>query len=115
MLHLTMRVVLGTVSALIFLLGVGLLVAPGQSISGLELILVGGAGVVVATLERGRYRSEHAERSDAPAGPGGGELDDRLEARFQPTTEVLVDPPSGRRIRVWIDPGSGERRYRAEG
>jgi hypothetical protein len=115
MLHLTMRVVLGTASALVFLLGVGLLVGLGQSISGLELIVLGGAGIVVATLERGRYRSEQAERSDAPAGPGGGEVDDRLETRFQRTTEVFVDPTSGRRMRVWIDPGSGERRYRAEG
>jgi hypothetical protein len=71
--------------------------------------------VIAVALERGRYRSEVAERSDTPAGPGGGETDDRLEPGFQRTNEVFIDPTSGRRMRVWIDAGSGERRYRAEG
>ena len=115
MLNGTMRVVVGAVSALIFVLGIGLIVSVAQPITGLWCLIVGGVGIVVATLERGRYRSEHAERSDTPAGPGGGETDDALESRFQRTSEVFVDPTSGRRMRVWIDPGSGERRYRAEG
>jgi hypothetical protein len=115
MLHLTTRFIVGAISALIFVVGVWLVVGFGDAASGLWLIVLGGAGVVVATLERGRYRSEHAERADAPAGPGGGEVDDRLETRFQRTTEVFIDPTSSRRMRVWIDPGTGERRYRAEG
>ena len=115
MLNSTMRLIVGAVSALIFMIGIGLIVSSIQPISGLWCRIVGGTGSVVATLERGRYRSEHAERSDAPAGPGGGETEDRMEPRFQRTSEVFVDPTTGRRMRVWIDPGSGERRYRAEG
>ncbi|HTC85453.1 MAG TPA: hypothetical protein VK656_02050 [Candidatus Acidoferrum sp.] len=115
MLNRTLRLGVGVVSAFIFVFGILLIVSATSPISGLWCLIVGGAGIVVATLERGRYRSEYAERSDAPAGPGGGETDDRLESRFQRTTEVFVDPTSGRRMRVWIDPGSGERRYRAEG
>ena len=115
MLNSTMRLIVGAVSALIFMIGIGLIVSSIQPISGLWCLIVGGTGIVVATLERGRYRSEHAERSDAPAGPVGGETEDRMEPRFQRTSEVFVDPTTGRRMRVWIDPGSGERRYRAEG
>jgi hypothetical protein len=115
MLNGMLRLIVGAVSVLIFLVGILLTVGFGSPISGLWCLVVGGAGIVVATLERGRYRSEHAERSDAPAGPGGGETNDSMEPRFQRTTEVFVDPTSGRRMRVFIDPGSGERRYRAEG
>jgi hypothetical protein len=38
-----------------------------------------------------------------------------LEARFKPTGELFVDPTSGQRMRVVIDPSNGERRYIAEG
>lgn len=114
MLNPALRLTVGVVSAFIFVLGIGLIVSSIEPLTGLWCLVVGGAGVVVATLERGRYRSEHAERSDSPAGPGGGETEDRLEPRFQRTAEVFVDPTSGRRMRVWTDPGSGERRYRAE-
>jgi hypothetical protein len=79
-------------------------------------ILVFGAVAVLVVLERQRYRSAAAERGGPPPGPGGGEEPDgRLEARFRPTDERFVDPPSGRRMRVWVDPASGERRYVAEG
>jgi hypothetical protein len=81
----------------------------------IQLILFGGAGILAVVLERGRYRSEHAERSSSPAGPGGGETEPTLEPRFLRTEEAFVDPTSGRRMRVWMDPQSGERRYRAEG
>ncbi len=51
-----------------------------------------------------------------PVGPGGGEpLDAAMEPRFTSTDEVFVDPTSGHRMRVFLDPGTGERRYRAEG
>ena len=72
--------------------------------------------VVALVLERTRYRSLGAEASAARPGPGGGETAGApLEARFRPTDEVFEDPMSGVRMRVHVDPLTGERRYRAEG
>jgi len=107
------RTLIAAVAVLMFVGGVLLL--PAAPPVALELVLLGGAGILAVTLERGRYRSEHAERSSSPAGPGGGETDTTLEGRFQRTEEAFVDPTTGRRMRVWFDPGTGERRYRAEG
>ena len=85
------------------------------AISGLWLVVVGLVLIVAAIVERLRYRSEVAERSGLPVGPGGGEpQSESLETRFQRTVEIFVDPTSGRHMRVWLDPLSGERRYRAE-
>jgi hypothetical protein len=85
------------------------------AISGLWLVIVGLVLIVAAIVERFRYRSEAAERAGLPVGPGGGEPQEAsLEARFQRTEEVFVDPTSGRHMRVWLDSLSGERRYRAE-
>jgi len=39
----------------------------------------------------------------------------RPDPRFLPTTEIFVDPTSRRLMRVYVDPRTGERRYRAEG
>jgi hypothetical protein len=33
---------------------------------------------------------------------------------WQRTDEVFVDPTTGRRMRVWLDPAGGARRYVAE-
>jgi hypothetical protein len=79
------------------------------------LWLVGGGCVlmIVAVLERRRYRSEAAERSNDPIGPGGGETE-AVESRFRPTEEVFVDPTTQRTMRVLVDPRTGERRYVAE-
>ena len=38
-----------------------------------------------------------------------------MPGTLQATTEVFVDPESGRRMRVWFDPSSGERQYVEEG
>ncbi len=85
------------------------------AIAGLWLVLVGMVLIVVAIVERWRYRSESAERSGLPVGPGGGEpTGEPLESRFQRSDEVFVDPTSERRMRVWLDRQTGERRYRAE-
>lgn len=79
------------------------------------LIVAGLAVIVAAAVERWRYRSETAERDGLPVGPGGGEpTAEALEGRFRRTEEVFVDPTSGRRMRVWLDGVTGERRYRAE-
>ena len=111
--------VLATAVAL-FLLGVLTVVAAGGDPdaigSGWSLILLFGAVAVLVALERQRYRSATAARSGGSPGPGGGEDAERpLEPRFSATEEVFVDPTSGRRMRVWLDGRTGERRYRAEG
>jgi hypothetical protein len=82
---------------------------------GLWWVLFGAVLVVAVALERNRYRSEAAELSHAPAGPGGGEAAGAtIEPRFRPTAEVFVDPSTGRQMRVLADPSTGERRYVAE-
>ena len=88
---------------------------PSFPISGLFLVGTGVALIVGALLERMRYRSAAADGVAAPIGPGGGEPTDRpMEPRFQRTDEQFVDPTTSVRMRVWLDPGTGERRYRAE-
>ena len=85
------------------------------AITGLWLIGVGIAFMIGTLIERVRYRSEAVDRIGAPTGRGGGEPPDaKLEPRFRRSDEVFADPTSGLRMRVWIDPSSGERRYVAE-
>jgi hypothetical protein len=88
----------------------------GAASSGVVAVITGLVFIVVAVIERLRYRSEAAEVSGLPIGPGGGEpTSEPLDGRFRRTEEAFVDPTSGQRMRVWLDPASGERRYRAEG
>ena len=113
--QVAVRGVVAVVATLIFLGGVLGVVAGGETAPvGIWALLIGGGGILAVTLERGRYRSEQAERVAAPTGPGGGEIQGPLEGRFQRTMELFVDPTTGHRMRVWIDPATGERRYRAE-
>ena len=103
------RVLLAFVGALMLLVGLAVIVTGGQA-------AFGGVLLVGVTLERLRYRSEQADQVGTPAGPGGGEsLDAPMEPRFRRTPEFFEDPTSRRRMRVWQDPNTGERRYRAEG
>lgn len=98
-------------------LGLVLIALPdlGGTVAGFYSILIGAALIVGALLERMRYRSDAVDRSGHPVGPGGGEpLDEQLDPRFAPTSEVFVDPTSGHRMRVFLDASTGERRYRAE-
>lgn len=86
------------------------------AIVGLQLVASGAFLVVIVTIERHRYRSASAERTNAPVGPGGGEpAGAQIESRFRPTAEMFIDPTSGQHMRVLIDPTNGERRYIAEG
>jgi hypothetical protein len=87
----------------------------GAFVGGAWLIVIGAVLVGTAVLERLRYRSDVTDRANPPVGPGGGEPAGSLEPRFVPTGEVFRDPPSGRRMRVFVDPRTGERRYVAEG
>lgn len=109
-----LAIVIGTVLVLSGLASVSIGGAAGAT--GVWLVVVGLVLIVAALLERRRYRSEAADLSGLPIGPGGGEpTSEPMEPRFVRTDEAFVDPTSGQRMRVWLDPQSGERRYRAEG
>jgi hypothetical protein len=115
MLSTTTRVVLGVIGTLMVvagLAGVGL----GGSVAGggLWLTILGAVLLVAVVLERQRYRSEEADRAFEPVGPGGGEPRGTLEPRFRQTDERFVDPTTGTRMRVYVDPRTGERRYVAD-
>ena len=101
----------------LMLVGVGIIGSlPDVAIVGLQVFGFGAFLVVAVAIERSRYRSNAAEKSNAAPGPGGGEPSDgRLDPRFRMTSEVFIDPTSGHRMRVLVDPASGERRYVAEG
>jgi hypothetical protein len=97
--------------------GLGVLAFGGAAatITGVWLVGIGLAFMIGTLIERVRYRSEAADRSGGPHGPGGGEpAGATIEPRFRRSDEVFIDPTSSRTMRVWIDPGSGERRYVAE-
>jgi hypothetical protein len=102
---------------LTMLAGLASIVAvPEVGVAGLWTVAVGAFLVVVPLIERQRYRSEAAEKARDTPGPGGGEAPGgAIEPRFRPTAEVFVDPTSGHRMRVLVDPHTGERRYVAEG
>jgi hypothetical protein len=106
-----------TIGLILMLAGLGIIAGlSGSAGAGLELVAMGAFLVVVVAIERQRYRSEVSERSNASAGPGGGEpAGEPIDVRFRPTAEQFIDPTTGARMRVLIDPSTGERRYVAEG
>jgi hypothetical protein len=57
-------------------------------------------GVGVALLGWDRYRGNQRNISGGAA---------------QPTNEVFIDPATGQQMRVWYDPSTGQREYRADG
>jgi hypothetical protein len=107
-----MRVVVGALGALMILAGVGGL-ALAADLRGLWSMAIGSLAILAVVFERSRYRSDAAERSAGTSGPGGGEPSMPV-APFRPTDELFVDPTSGQRLRVYLDPATGERRYFAE-
>jgi hypothetical protein len=107
-----MRVVVGVLGALMIVGGV-VGIAVGAWPGGLWAMTIGVVAILAAVLERNRYRSEAAERSADAPGPGGGESGMPV-APFRPTDELFVDPTSGHRLRVYLDPATGERRYFGE-
>ncbi|HEY7524840.1 MAG TPA: hypothetical protein VH720_14415 [Candidatus Limnocylindrales bacterium] len=103
------------VGILLGLAGLGTLtLGPAMAASGLWLVAMGGFLILAVVLERSRYRSEAAERANDAIGPGGGETPGPVEPRFRPTPEVFVDPTTATRMRVLVDPRTGERRYVAD-
>ena len=55
-------------------------------------------GIVVAAFGWDRYRSDGKAASESA----------------QPTSEVFTDPTTGKSMRVWYDPATGEREYRPD-
>jgi hypothetical protein len=111
------RGLIGGLGVLLLLGGIVVAVAagPGGDLFAVLFLVVPGAILVIAALvERLRYRSLAADRQGDDHGPGGGEPS-LPEARFRPTDEQFVDPTTGIRMRVFLDPRTGERRYVADG
>ena len=104
-----MRIVIGVIGALMVLGGVAGIVA-GQPAAGVWAIVLGCVAIAAVALERSRYRSEATERSAGDPGPGGGEPS-KPAAPFRPTEELFIDPTSGKRLRVYLNSATGERRY----
>ncbi len=57
-------------------------------------------GIAIALLGWDRYRGHQKNASGSPA---------------QRTNEVFIDPATGQSMRVWYNPSTGQREYRAEG
>ena len=114
----------GVARLLVFALGLTLAVVglamiasqgPALTITGVWLVILGIVCMVATLIERVRYRSEAGDRSGEPPGPGGGDpIGAKIEPRFRRSDEVFIDPTSRHTMRVWVDPGNGERRYVAE-
>lgn len=110
----TLRIIVGACSALLVAAGIGVIIFGGPAgPAGLWLVATGVVGLVAVLLERTRYRSEDAELRGQDPGIAGVDADP-LDPRFRPTDERFVDPTTRRAVRVWVDPASGERRYRLD-
>lgn len=109
------RVLMGVIGVAMLIGGIALLVSgSAAAIGGLIWLIPSGVVlIIVALMEVSRYRSQAAERGNAPPGRGGGETAP-LEPRFQRTDEVFIDPTTYVPMRVFHDPRTGERRYVAE-
>jgi hypothetical protein len=107
------RVLAAGLGVLMMLGGVVVASTPAGIVSALPAFLFGAALLVGVAIERLRYRSEAAERTGDAPGPGGGETS-APEPRFRPTEERFIDPTTSVAMRVYVDPATGERRYRAE-
>jgi hypothetical protein len=116
MLHRAIRVGAFLLGVLFFLAGLVPLGAGGvdAAFSGVFSIAIGAGLMIAAVLQRSGYRSAAAELDNSTPGPGGGESG-YVDPRFRPTNEVFTDPTSHFRMRVYEDPRTGERRYKAEG
>jgi hypothetical protein len=108
------RIVILAIGLTLFAAGLATMALGGGAafVGGFWLGASGLVLIVAALIERMRYRSEATDRRGDPAGRAGGEPSGtRLEPRFRQSDEVFTDPTSGQRMRVWIDPANGERRY----
>jgi hypothetical protein len=109
-----LRIAVGICSVLFLLAGLFLVAGGGAPIvSGLWLLVLGGVGLVVVAFETRRYGSEATELQHEPVGGAGVETG-APEPRFRPTEERFIDPTTRKLVRVWMDPRTGERRYRLD-
>ncbi len=109
-----LRIAVAAISALLMLAGLFAVVGGGPpALTGIWLLLLGGAGLLAVAFERTRYRSETAELTGDPGAAAGVDTEPP-DPRFVATDERFIDPTTRRRLRVWIDPASGERRYRPD-
>jgi hypothetical protein len=69
------------------------------------ILVVVVAGIIIALFGWDRYRGNRP----GSTGPASGGAD-----AAQPTAEAFIDPDTGRRMRVWYDPKTGQRDYRPE-
>ena len=107
----TVRIAVGVLAFAALIGGLLLIVAGGAAApSGLWLMVMGAMGLIGVAFERMRYHPEHEERA---GGPGAAERD-AADGRFQATEERFLDPTTRQPMRVWIDPRTGERRYRRD-
>lgn len=109
---LAIRLLAAAIASLLLLGGLVALAA-GAASAGLWAVALGSAGLIGVAFERTRYRSEAAERTRQDPGAGGGEPAAPTPP-FRPTDERFVDPTTGREMRVYVNPSTGERRYHAE-
>jgi len=112
---IVVRFILGVIGALMLVGGLLIvaLVGPVAGFGAASLIIIGAVLLIAVVIETSRYRSQAAEQAKLSPGPGGGETGP-VDPRFRPTDELFVDPTSSRRMRVWVDARTGERRYVAE-
>jgi len=94
------RIALGLVGAGLLAIGLAAL-ASGQSVIALYPIVLGLVALGIALFEQARYVRRRGE-ADAPS------------RGLRQTDEVFVDPTTGLKTRVWVDPASGAREYRPE-
>ncbi len=109
------RAVIAVAAALFVAVGLYVALPEDQPLPGIVMAAIGGVALVAIALERMRYGAA-AEEAEIPTDrpPGGESADAPMDPRFRATDEVFIDPTSARRMRVYVDPRSGERRYRAE-
>jgi hypothetical protein len=108
------RVLMGVIGAALLIGGIALALGGGLVVLAIWMLFNGSVLVIIAVIEISRYRSEAAENAHFHPGPGGGETI-APESRFKRTDEVFIDPTTQRRMRVFADPATGERRYVSEG
>ena len=112
MVRTVVRVVIGLWGLANIVAGL-VVVAAGQA-AGLFAVGMGAVALGAVAFERARYESEASERTRLLLEPRGGD-DGTPPPPFQPTGELFVDPTTRRKMRVYLDPSTGERRYHAEG
>lgn len=96
-----LRLLVAAFGALMLATGLLILLGGGQgSWSGAYPALLGVVAIVIALFERSRYW------------PGRGEA---RRGHLSATDERFIDPTTGQRLQVWIDPATGERSYLPDG